>query len=329
MDTGYPRGSRKPGPSSSLEHNAARLSDSAQLLMRLPEVTLSPCGPAGASSTFITICSNSEEPLFEPRASPLVVRCGECKEKAFGGAVGGAKLAWKVGHPQVPAAGHPDPPVLTMALCLKQVFAKDKTFRPRKRFEPGTQRFELYKKAQASLKSGLDLRSVVRLPPGESIDDWIAVHVVDFFNRINLIYGTMAERCNETSCPVMAGGPRYEYRWQDEHQYRRPAKLSAPRYMALLMDWIEGLINDEDVFPTRVGVPFPKNFQQVCTKILTRLFRVFVHVYIHHFDSILSMGAEAHVNTCYKHFYYFIREFSLVDQRELEPLREMTERICH
>uniref|UniRef100_A0A8D0T0C9 MOB kinase activator 3C n=2 Tax=Sus scrofa TaxID=9823 RepID=A0A8D0T0C9_PIG len=240
-----------------------------------------------------------------------------------------------------------------MALCLKQVFAKDKTFRPRKRFEPGTQRFELYKKAQASLKSGLDLRSVVRLPPGENIDDWIAVHVVDFFNRINLIYGTMAERCSETSCPVMAGGPRYEYRWQDERQYRRPAKLSAPRYMALLMDWIEGLINDEDVFPTRVGpgpflwwslwhvslrgaamwckkgVPFPKNFQQVCTKILTRLFRVFVHVYIHHFDSILSMGAEAHVNTCYKHFYYFIREFSLVDQRELEPLREMTERICH
>lgn len=220
-----------------------------------------------------------------------------------------------------PVTGHlAPPPSLAMALCLKQVFAKDKTFRPRKRFEPGTQRFELYKKAQASLKSGLDLRSVVRLPPGENIDDWIAVHVVDFFNRINLIYGTMAERCSETTCPVMAGGPRYEYRWQDERQYRRPAKLPAPRYMALLMDWIESLINDEDVFPTRVGVPFPKNFQQVCNKILTRLFRVFVHVYIHHFDSILSMGAEAHVNTCYKHFYYFIREFSLVDQRELEPL---------
>ncbi|KAH0504312.1 MOB kinase activator 3C [Microtus ochrogaster] len=232
-------------------------------------------------------------------------------------------------HLQVPGSGHPALLGLAMALCLKQVFAKDKTFRPRKRFEPGTQRFELYKKAQASLKSGLDLRSVVRLPPGESIDDWIAVHVVDFFNRINLIYGTMAEHCSETSCPVMAGGPRYEYRWQDERQYRRPAKLSAPRYMALLMDWIEGLINDEDVFPTRVGVPFPKNFQQVCTKILTRLFRVFVHVYIHHFDSILIMGAEAHVNTCYKHFYYFIQEFSLVDQRELDPLREMTERICH
>jgi len=68
------------------------------------------------------------------------------------------------------------------------------------------------------------------------------------------------------------------------------------------------------------GVPFPKNFQQVCKKMLSRLFRVFVHVYIHHFDSICSMGAEAHINTCYKHYYYFISEFSLIEHSELEPL---------
>ncbi|KAL0181380.1 hypothetical protein M9458_023786, partial [Cirrhinus mrigala] len=59
---------------------------------------------------------------------------------------------------------------------------------------------------------------------------------------------------------------------------------------------------------------------QVCKKILSRLFRVFVHVYIHHFDMICSMGAEAHINTCYKHYYYFISEFSLIDHSELEPL---------
>lgn len=141
-----------------------------------------------------------------------------------------------------------------MALCLGQVFSKDKTFRPRKRFEPGTQRFELYKKAQASLKSGLDLRKVVQLPEGENISDWIAVHVVDFFNRINLIYGTMSEFCTERSCPIMSGGLRYEYRWQDGDEYKKPTKLSALKYMNLLMDWIESLINNEDIFPTRVGV---------------------------------------------------------------------------
>ncbi|KAL7867298.1 hypothetical protein AOLI_G00151120 [Acnodon oligacanthus] len=212
---------------------------------------------------------------------------------------------------------------------IKKVFSKDKTFRPRKRFEPGTQRFELYKRAQASLKSGLDLRKVVQLPEGENINDWIAVHVVDFFNRINLIYGTVSEFCTERSCPVMSGGPRYEYRWQDGGHYKKPTKLPALKYMNLLMDWIEALINNEDIFPTRVGVPFPKNFQQVCKKILSRLFRVFVHVYIHHFDSVCNMGAEAHVNTCYKHYYYFISEFSLIDHSELEPLRPMTEKICN
>lgn len=140
-----------------------------------------------------------------------------------------------------------------MALCLTKVFNKDKTFRPRKKFEPGTQRFELYKKAQASLKSGLDLKAVVQLPPGESINDWIAVHVVDFFNRINLIYGTMSEVCTEKSCPIMSGGLKYEYRWQDDCRFKRPTKLSAPQYMCMLMDWIETLINNEDIFPTRIG----------------------------------------------------------------------------
>jgi len=33
-----------------------------------------------------------------------------------------------------------------------------------------------------------------------------------------------------------------------------------------------------------------------------------------------SMGAEAHINACYKHFFYFVRNFNLVDKRELEPL---------
>ena len=32
---------------------------------------------------------------------------------------------------------------------------------------------------------------------------------VDFFNRINLMYGTIADVCTEESCPTMSGGPKY------------------------------------------------------------------------------------------------------------------------
>ncbi|CAL1535100.1 unnamed protein product [Lymnaea stagnalis] len=213
--------------------------------------------------------------------------------------------------------------------AFAQFFAKDKTFKPKKRFESGTLKYNLHKQANASLNSGIDLKEVVKLPPGEDVNDWIAVHVVDFFNRINLLYGTIFEHCTEQTCPTMSGGPKYEYHWCDGVNYKRPTALPAPQYITLLMEWVEAQINDENLFPVQIGKPFPKNYLGIAKKILKRLFRVFVHVYIHHFDKLLAIGAEAHVNTCYKHFYYFVTEYNLIDKKELEPLRDMTERICH
>lgn len=89
----------------------------------------------------------------------------------------------------------------------------------------------------------------------------------------------------------MSGGPRYEYLWADGDAYKKPTALPAPKYIEFLMDWTEGQINNENVFPVSTDVPFPKSFIALCRKILTRLFRVFVHVYIHHFDRIVSIGA--------------------------------------
>jgi len=36
--------------------------------------------------------------------------------------------------------------------------------------------------------------------------------------------------------------------------------------------------------------------------------------------SIYPLLQEAHVNSCYKHFYYFVEEFNLIDAKEFEPL---------
>uniref|UniRef100_A0A0N5AND4 MOB kinase activator-like 2 n=1 Tax=Syphacia muris TaxID=451379 RepID=A0A0N5AND4_9BILA len=204
---------------------------------------------------------------------------------------------------------------------------KHKTFRPKKKFPAGTLRYNLHKQAQATLHSGLDLQSAVRLPADEKFEDWLAVHTVDFFNRINLLYGTVADVCTPESCPTMSGGPRYEYLWQDGVQFKKPTKLPAPDYICHLMDWIEARINDENVFPSDSAVPFPRDFVKVCKKIFSRLFRVFVHVYIHHFDRLVMLGADPHANTLYKHFYYFVTEYHLVSTRELDALKDLTERL--
>ena len=46
-------------------------------------------------------------------------------------------------------------------------------------------------------------------------------------------------------------------------------------------------------------------------------------MYHSHVESIIALGAEAHLNTCFKHFMYFILEFALVERKELEPLVEI------
>lgn len=194
--------------------------------------------------------------------------------------------------------------------------------------QEGTLRYDLHRRANDSLHSGLDLKQVVKLPPGEELNDWLAVHVVDFFNRINVVYGVVSEFCTDTSCPIMSGGPKYEYHWCDGVRYKKPTRCSAPQYVELLMEWVEQQINDEELFPVATGVSFPRSYTSMVKKIMKRLFRVFVHIYIHHFDKLLSLGAEAHINTCYKHFYHFVIEFNLVDKKELDPLKEMSAKLC-
>ena len=116
----------------------------------------------------------------------------------------------------------------------------------------------------------------------------------------------------------------YEYLWEDGSRYKRPTKLPAPDYVDALMNWAQALLDDEAVFPNRIGkytklsspplivnllnlpapnpcylilclckgVPFPKNFRETVRTITRRLFRVYAHLYSNHFDQICALGIE-------------------------------------
>merc|ERR1712020_501129 len=61
--------------------------------------------------------------------------------------------------------------------------------------------------------------------------------------------------------------------------------------------------------------------------ILKRLFRVYAHIYHQHFKEVVSLGEEAHLNTSFKHFIYFVQEFQLIEKKELAPLQELIDRL--
>ena len=70
-------------------------------------------------------------------------------------------------------------------------------------------------------------------------------------------------------------------------------------------------------------MPFPKNFMNIIKVVFKRLFRVYAHIYHTHFQHVMLLSAETHLNTCFKHFIYFIDQFDLVDAKELAPLAEL------
>lgn len=45
----------------------------------------------------------------------------------------------------------------------------------------------------------------------------------------------------------------------------------------------------------------------VAKTILKRLFRVYAHIYHQHFDPVIQLQEEAHLNTSFKHFIFFVQ----------------------
>jgi hypothetical protein len=71
------------------------------------------------------------------------------------------------------------------------------------------------------------------------------------------------------------------------------------------------------------GRDFPREFPQLVRRIFGQLFRLFAHIYHNHYDKILSLFEEPHLNSLFAHFISFAKEFDLLDKKELIPLQEL------
>jgi MOB kinase activator 1 len=192
----------------------------------------------------------------------------------------------------------------------------------------GDKQQKLHNTIKATMKATLgggDLRKTVQLPEGEDLNEWIAVNTVHFYNAANMIYGTCAEFCTAASCPNMTAG-RNEYLWKDGNQYKKATKVAAPVYIDLLLNWVNEQISNPKLFPVDEKASFPSNFIPKVKDIYKRLFRLYAHIYYSHFDKVCSIGAKAHLNTCFKHFVFFVLEFKLVEDKDLAPLKNFIDK---
>ncbi|VDP13489.1 unnamed protein product [Soboliphyme baturini] len=202
--------------------------------------------------------------------------------------------------------------------------ASSRVRKTRKHAAEGLKEYELSKKATATIGSG-NLRKAVMLPEGEDYNEWLAANIVDLFNQICMLYGTIAEFCTPEKCSVMSAGSKYEYYWTDAN--KKPMKCSAPQYVDYLLSSVQVQLDDESLFPSKIGVPFPSNFLQVAQTIMKRLFRIYAHIYYQHFDDVERLKEEPHFNTSFKFFTLFVQEFNLIEHRDLQPLQDIIDKL--
>lgn len=99
--------------------------------------------------------------------------------------------------------------------------------------------------------------------------------------------------------------------------------------MDLLFMSIQTQLDDESLFPTKSDAEFPKDFvPNVVRPIFRQLFRVLAHIIMHHYDKVLHLEEEAHLNTLFAHFIGFAQEFDLLDiKKDCAPLVDLIDSV--
>ena len=101
-----------------------------------------------------------------------------------------------------------------------------------------------------------------------------------------MLYGTITEFCTEETCPVMSAGPKYEYHWADGQTVKKPIKCSAPKYIDYLMSWVQDQLDDEQLFPSKIGefICACAGIHQYCFTVL--VFFISQNIALHHSSSL-------------------------------------------
>jgi len=175
-----------------------------------------------------------------------------------------------------------------------------------------------------------DIRHMVKKPLEENIGEWITENAVEIYKEIEFIYGILKDYCTKKSCPSMTAGQRFEYLWADGEKYITPVMLPAPEYVKKLMVWVQKCLDpyEEKMKAGRAG-DYASNrvWRKAVKNIFKRLFRVYAHIYHSHMKVIEELGVIKHLNTSFKRFIYFVREFKLVSSQHMEPLSELIRKI--
>lgn len=173
----------------------------------------------------------------------------------------------------------------------------------------------------------VDFVAMVTLPHGVDYSEWLATNTISFFEHVNILYGCVTESCQSGNCTSLVGSSSLPYQWIDDKG--KKCKCSASQYIDYIMSFSQKHVHDETVFPTKYGNLFPNSFEATVKKIHRLLLHVLAHVYQYHWQEVVLFKLQSHLNTVFYHFHLFNKQFNLVDDKEMDVLDDLFQRLHH
>lgn len=94
-------------------------------------------------------------------------------------------------------------------------------------------------------------------------------------------------------------------------------------YSEKLLEQIQLQIEDESLFPRDENQDFPRKFDSIVKSNFRRMARIYGHLFYSHYDLFKSNQIDVLLNSSFKHFMFFVLEFSLISKRDLQPYEEL------
>lgn len=165
-----------------------------------------------------------------------------------------------------------------------------------------------------------DFESLIAVPRTCNLSDWLIINLVDFLERVELLFSSCSLFCTPDTCPMFNAGPHYHYFWEDADT-EQPIQLSAPEYFSVLKRWIKRNLQNTKLFPKQSGTELIPEAVEILKSAYRRLFRILAHLYMCHFNHIREFQFEVVINTVLAHYTDFALRYEMITPQHIEMLQ--------
>mmetsp|Transcript_2590 Transcript_2590/g.2564 ORF Transcript_2590/g.2564 Transcript_2590/m.2564 type:complete len:334 (-) Transcript_2590:125-1126(-) len=186
---------------------------------------------------------------------------------------------------------------------------------------------------RSNIKNGVRIENL-QIPQNYPRHLWLSTHMTDFADHIRVFNkNVLVAKCTRYRCPRMYERKNIAYVWtyDDEGNPSKSIKrkLSAPDYIVKVIHINATLLKRIQLIETvdnadEVDV---EQHELLCKTIAHLICQVYCHILYWHHDAFAQLEALPHLNTCFKWFIFFCKQFRLLDDTDLEPLQDLLARI--